>query len=158
MLSGVSGLSGTVGAVGIVSGLCRDCRGVLDSARAWGLSRNILFAVGAVGLLSGCCRGCRVSGLSGLSSGCRDHVGCECRSVGPGLRQTESGARGVGPHAPKLGAARWTEPRCASASWTIPSLPRFCLRKMSVHAARPPRASAPASACIPTSVMALSVR
>ena len=70
-LSGV----GTVGTVGTV--------GVSLTVHAHGGCREIYYSLSG---LSGYCRGCRVSGLSGLSSGCRDHVGCECRSVGPGLR------------------------------------------------------------------------
>ena len=69
-LSGV----GTVGTVGTV--------GVSLTVHAHGACREIYYSLSG---LSGYCRGCRVSGLSGLSSGCRDHVGCECRSVGPGL-------------------------------------------------------------------------
>ena len=69
-LSGV----GTVGTVGTV--------GVSLTVHARGHCREIYYSLSG---LSGYCRGCRVSGLSGLSSGCRDHVGCECRSVGPGL-------------------------------------------------------------------------
>ena len=50
----VSGLSG-------LSGLSGNCRGVLDSARTWCLSRNILFAVGGCRATVGAvgCRGCR---------------------------------------------------------------------------------------------------
>ena len=70
-LSGV----GTVGTVGTV--------GVSLTVHAHGGCREIYYSLSG---LSGYCRGCRVSGLSGLSSGCRDHVGCGCRSVGPGLR------------------------------------------------------------------------
>ena len=69
-LSGV----GTVGTVGTV--------GVSLTVHAHGGCREIYYSLSG---LSGYCRGCRVSGLSGLSSGCRDHVGCECRTVGPGL-------------------------------------------------------------------------
>jgi len=78
-LSGV----GTVGTVGTV--------GVSLTVHAHGHCREIYYSLSG---LSGYCRGCRVSGLSGLSSGCRDHVGCECRSVGPGLsRHCAEGAR-----------------------------------------------------------------
>ena len=78
-LSGV----GTVGAVRTV--------GPSLTVHAHGHCREIYYSLSG---LSGYCRGCRVSGLSGLSSGCRDHVGCECRSVGPGLsRHCAEGAR-----------------------------------------------------------------
>ena len=79
-LSGV----GTVGTVGTV--------GVSLTVHAHGHCREIYYSLSG---LSGCCRGCRVSGLSGLSSGCRDHVGCECRSVGPGLRGARHCAEGA---------------------------------------------------------------
>ena len=79
-LSGV----GTVGTVGTV--------GVSLTVHAHGGCREIYYSLSG---LSGYCRGCRVSGLSGLSSGCRDHVGCECRSVGPGLRGARHCAEGA---------------------------------------------------------------
>ena len=68
-----------------LSGLCRDCVGTVEvslTVHEHGGCREIYYSLSG---LSGCCRGCRVSGLSGLSGSCRDHVGCECRSVGPGL-------------------------------------------------------------------------
>ena len=65
----VSGLSG-------LSGLSGNCRGVLDSARTWCLSRNILFAVG---LLSGLSGVGAVGTVERLSGSCRVWVS-ECRA------------------------------------------------------------------------------
>ena len=59
---------------------CWDSRAVLDSARVVTVAGGYLIGCRATVGADGC-RG----GVSGLSGGCRDHVGCECRTVGPGL-------------------------------------------------------------------------
>ena len=74
----VSGLSG-------LSGLSGNCRGVLDSARTWCLSRNILFAVGGCRATVGAvgCRGCRdcraaVGIMSGVGVGVSGQGSAKC--------------------------------------------------------------------------------
>ena len=95
----VSGLSG-------LSGLSGNCRGVLDSARTWCLSRNILFAVGGCRATVGAvgCRGCRdCRAAVGIMSG----VGVGVSGQGSDRRRaTERRARRRSPKRPINGAAR----------------------------------------------------
>ena len=73
-----------------LSGLSGNCRGVLDSARTWCLSRNILFAVGGCRATVGAvgCRGCRdCRAAVGIMSG----VGVGVSGQGSGI-QANNGA------------------------------------------------------------------